>query len=205
MELHNQTDYVIISSAPCSPPLDVAATNIDSSSFFLSWRSPPSEDHNGIIRHYIINITEENTGGMFQIQTFEMHTLLNSLHPFYNYTCIVTAVTVENGPYSMEILTTTLQDSKYSKTMGTLLYCFFIQHNGIFGCNTIVSCVLLFFYHLSSYRSTSEPPGGARNFNVIAIKLGSSTDGEQEWNHSWLHHQRYNSQDRGDFSVVFRY
>ena len=35
------------------------------------------------------------------------------LHPYYNYTCAVAAVTVGSGPYSMPITAATSQDSKY--------------------------------------------------------------------------------------------
>ena len=108
--------YVITDStaiaAPASSPVGVNSTNIESTSFLLSWNNPPPEDHNGIIRHYIMNITEENTGRMFQTASTTTHIMLVFLHPYYNYTLVVSAVTVEEGPYSVPVTIITAQDGK---------------------------------------------------------------------------------------------
>lgn len=92
-------------AAPASSPTDVSASMVGTTSFLLSWREPPLEDQNGIIRHYLINIIEENTGAEFQLNTTTADTelLIESLHPSYRYICTVAAISVEPGPYSSPI------------------------------------------------------------------------------------------------------
>lgn len=77
--------------------------------------APPSEDHNGVIRHYIVRCTEQDRGRMFQQVTVNATTqrIVDSLHPFYNYSCTVAAVTVAEGPSSSRITVTTEQDGDH--------------------------------------------------------------------------------------------
>ena len=97
-----------ITIAPSSPPTEVSVSTVTPVGFILSWEHPPEVDHNGIIRHFIVNITEENTGIEFQLVTVSNDAVVNFLHPFYNYSCTVAAVTVSVGPYSPPIPVTTL-------------------------------------------------------------------------------------------------
>ena len=114
--MHNYDDKCIMNStitaAPASSPVGVNSTAVGSTSFLISWNSPPPEDHNGIIRHYVVNVTEENTGRMFQMISTTTHIMLTFLHPYYNYILVVSAVTIEEGPYSVPITIITAQDGK---------------------------------------------------------------------------------------------
>ena len=101
-------------AAPSSSPERVQLSAVSSSGFLLSWSAPPADNHNGIIRNYTINITEENTGRQLQLTTNTNSQRVESLHPYYNYTCVVSAVTVAAGPYSQPVSITTLQDGKNS-------------------------------------------------------------------------------------------
>lgn len=78
----------------------------------LSWSAPSPEDHNGLIRHYIIRCIELETGAVFQQLTVNSSTerLVDSLHPHYSYKCAVTAVTIAEGPFSSNITVNTAQD-----------------------------------------------------------------------------------------------
>lgn len=105
--------FVII-VAPISPPLSLLISNVSASGFLLSWSDPPLSDQNGVVRSYEVNITEENTANQFQLISFSKSQWVASLHPFYNYSCIVSAVTVEAGPYSEPITVTTSEDSTYA-------------------------------------------------------------------------------------------
>ena len=60
-----------------------------------------------MIRVYTLNITEENTGSQRQLNSSSTSQRVQSLHPYYNYTCVVTAVTVAAGPYSQPLTITT--------------------------------------------------------------------------------------------------
>ena len=84
-------------------------SNISDSSFHLVWQSPLPSDQNGIIRHYIVNITEEDTGRQFQLTSLANYILVGSLHPFYTYVCTVAASTVDSGPYSPPLTVRTLE------------------------------------------------------------------------------------------------
>ena len=95
-------------------------TAVTSLTITLSW-SPPSDDlHNGIIRHYLINIIEVNTSAAYTLQT-QAHTSLTIgvLHPFYAYELSVQAVTVLPGPSSPSITVVTLQDGKHYRHTST--------------------------------------------------------------------------------------
>ena len=87
---------------------------VSSSGFLLSWSAPPAVNHNGIIRNYTINIMEENTGRQLQFTSNTNSQRVESLHPYYNYTCVVSAVTVAAGPYSAPVAITTLEDGRVS-------------------------------------------------------------------------------------------
>ena len=96
-------------TAPSSSPMLLTFSNISDSSFHLVWHSLPAADQNGIIRHYIVNITEEDTGRQFQFTSLATYTSIGSLHPFYTYVCTVAASTVDIGPFSTPLTVTTLE------------------------------------------------------------------------------------------------
>ena len=88
---------------------------ITSSSFHLSWIEPLPADQNGLIRQYLVNVTELDTGNVFPYTTTGSVTELTvgSLHPYYHYASSVSAVTVLAGPYSNLQTVTTDIDGKY--------------------------------------------------------------------------------------------
>ena len=100
-------------TAPSSPPRAVSITMITSSSFHLSWTEPPLADQNGLIRQYLVNVTELDTGNVFSYTTTETEFTVESLHPYYYYSCSVSAVTVSAGPYSNSQMIQTEIDGKY--------------------------------------------------------------------------------------------
>ena len=98
------------STAPSSSPQSVQISAVSSTGFLVSWSAPVASDHNGNIRRYTINITEENTGSQLQFTSNTNSFRVESRHPYYNYTCRVAAVTVATGPYSEPTVVTTLED-----------------------------------------------------------------------------------------------
>lgn len=99
-------------TAPFSPPEDLNVTTISSSSVSLVWLPPPVALRNGIIREYIINITEVDTGRELVFYSSTSSITISSLHPFYTYLCRVSAFTVEYGPYSANLQFVTLEDGE---------------------------------------------------------------------------------------------
>ena len=87
-------------SAPSAPPLNLDGFAVDHTSISLSWNPPPFILRNGIITEYQINITERETGLVFQYSTMDTSIVITSLHPDYIYDCIVAAFTVALGPFS---------------------------------------------------------------------------------------------------------
>ena len=74
---------------------------MDPYTFVVIWQPPPAEDRNGIIRNYVVNLTELETGTAEQyIISSELNITIPSRHPFYRYRYSVAAETISLGPYS---------------------------------------------------------------------------------------------------------
>ena len=93
-------------------------SNVTDSSFHLVWHSLPAADQNGIVRHYLVNITEVDTGRQFQLTSLATYISIGSLHPFYTYMCAVAASTVDIGPYSPPLTVKTLEAGIVSFQLG---------------------------------------------------------------------------------------
>ena len=100
------------SIAPTSAPANISGHAVDSTSISISWSPPPFEDQNGIIRHYVINITELETGITFSRVSLTTFIPLYNLHPFYRYSVTVTAVTVGPGPATILFTVQTREDGR---------------------------------------------------------------------------------------------
>lgn len=97
---------------PDSAPLNLTGVSQDPTILLLSWEEP-SGRHNGIIREYRLNITEVETGRLFQNVSATTTLLISNLHPDYTYEWTVAAVTVGEGPYSDIHSITTLEDGRF--------------------------------------------------------------------------------------------
>ena len=92
-------------------PTHLLGAALSSTSISLSWNPPPHEHHNGEIDSYTVLCTEVNTGGsLSQHSTPTTNITIDELHPYYTYKCNVSAVTVDQGPYSAIISVTTFED-----------------------------------------------------------------------------------------------
>ena len=63
---------------------------------------------------YLINVTEVQTGSTFQENTTQTSIIFTSLHPDYNYSFKVAAVTIAPGPYSFPEIIRTHPGRKHS-------------------------------------------------------------------------------------------
>ena len=88
------------------------AVPLSSTAISLTWMPPPLSSQNGIIREYTINITELETGEVFQHVSTTTSITVTILHPYYSYSCTVSAFTVAMGPYTEAVTVVTLEDSK---------------------------------------------------------------------------------------------
>ena len=99
------------SAAPQSFTAHFNATSHDS--IFLSWDPLPTEDQNGIILGYLINITDISREDTLQFSSDTHNLTIESLRPHTTYTCLVAAYTsVGMGPFSVEISVQTLETSE---------------------------------------------------------------------------------------------
>ena len=78
------------------------------------WDPPPIEARNGIIVQYSVSLLERETESMKHGTSTGVSINLGSLHPDYTYDCRVSAVTVEDGPFSAVISIQTLIAGKYN-------------------------------------------------------------------------------------------
>ena len=99
--------------APEAAPTMLTANNVTATSFTLSWEPPESDLQNGVIRHYLIQVFETQTGNnlTYQVTARTVFTV-GDLHPFYTYSFSVQAVTVAAGPLSLSESVRTLEDGK---------------------------------------------------------------------------------------------
>ena len=68
--------------------------------FVLTWQPPLEGDGNGIVRSYMVNITELETGEVEQYFTSDLNITVTSRHPFYRYRYILAAETIGLGPFT---------------------------------------------------------------------------------------------------------
>ncbi len=92
------------------------------------WSAPPFEQVNGIIQHYVISITELETGQVTTMTTSTLVIAVNNLHPYYTYECKVAAYTVGLGPYSHAV-TIQLNEEGKEKTPELMLSILKSIHN----------------------------------------------------------------------------
>ena len=96
--------------------------NITSTTIYLSWHPPLSEDQNGIITGYTLNITSLETGETEELFTESTAYTLNAVSPYTLYTAAVAAHTdAGRGPYSALISVQTLEDGMLFFTLSSML------------------------------------------------------------------------------------
>ena len=87
-------------TVPTGPPQSVASLAINPWTLFIQWESPALEHRNGIIRRYIVNVTEQETGKEEQFYTEKFNITLDSRHPSFQYSYFVSAQSIALGPFS---------------------------------------------------------------------------------------------------------
>ena len=102
--------------APAASPVNFTGYTTSSSQLLLSWSPPPPEHQNGQIQYYEISVIELQTGAAFSLRMEDtdnadtIESAVPGLHPFYDYSSTVAAVTVEVGPESNAVTLKTFED-----------------------------------------------------------------------------------------------
>ena len=79
----------------------------------MTWSPPALEHQNGIIRYYLVNVTELESGTLTEYNTTYAWLLLTGLHPHYNYLFVFAAATsIGLGPTGSSFTITTAEDGK---------------------------------------------------------------------------------------------
>ena len=90
--------FFVASPAPSQSPVNVTVTVTSSTTAHVTWSPPPPEARNGVIRHYVIYLEDDN--GRDTFNSYGESYVLTGLHPGNRYRVGVAAYTVEIGPKS---------------------------------------------------------------------------------------------------------
>lgn len=88
--------------------------DVTSRSLTIRWDPPTAEYRNGVIRHYIVDVTVTDTGERLQYTPNSTSLDLNQLHPYYMYRFVIRAVTIGPGPSSEALTVQTLEEGMCS-------------------------------------------------------------------------------------------
>ena len=112
VHLHFLFQY-ISHPVPISPPVNLSLVTSTSTSVTLSWASPPTQDQNGIITGYTLQVFSFQLGLLRETNVSSNGSTVDSLHPYTTYLFKVAAMTVVGrGPYSDNLTATTQQDGR---------------------------------------------------------------------------------------------
>ena len=99
-------------TVPGGPPENFTVEVISSTQIQLTWQPPARDVQNGPIRLFTVSVSEVQTNTTYS-HTSENFTLqLESLHPFYEYVCLVAAFTIGPGPYTSPLIVRTFEDGE---------------------------------------------------------------------------------------------
>lgn len=110
--------------APSEPPLDIILVSVNSMYIELSWKFPELENRNGVIRYFVVNITNFQNNEMSLFNSTSTLFLAYDLHPYSTYFLSIAAVTISMGPFSKEISVTTLQDGMFQLAVYIYVSCY---------------------------------------------------------------------------------
>ena len=78
----------------------------------MTWEAPEEDLQNGVIQRYMIVVMVQQTRASLSLNTTSTSIVIPNLHPAYDHSIEVAAVTIGVGPYSTAIPVTTPDDGK---------------------------------------------------------------------------------------------
>jgi hypothetical protein len=84
---------------------------LDAHTFNVSW-NPPSSQRNGVIRNYLVNLTDAVEGLDYQYLANQTSMTIRELVPHNTYFTQVAAVTIAPGPFSESVYAVTPETGK---------------------------------------------------------------------------------------------
>jgi hypothetical protein len=162
---------LIFSLAPSAPPDNFTAIPSSPTSASITWDPPPTDDINGVIIRYIINVTVVGSGQTFLLNSTTTALTVTTLSPFSTYICIIAAVTsVGVGPFSSQVTLTTPQARKNSDSSEDCV---------TYNCANTCS---------SSFKSSTECPTLSHQFYLHQPYMVTSTFWWHQWTHNSVSH-----------------
>lgn len=170
-------------TVPTGPPQSIRAEPIDSNTLVLHWEPPLLEDRNGVIRIYIVNITELETGETMQHVSIELTISISSLHPHYVYQYSISAQTIASGPFSEPAVIQMPEAGMCTKihsiaelTMMTTVCLTVNLASSLPPVNIVVSAISSTGFMLSWNDPPAEHHNGViRNYSIIIIELNTDS------------------------------
>ena len=104
-------------TVPGGSPNNFTADVRSSTQILLMWQPPSSEIQNGRIRLYTVSVFEVQTDTNYSYTLYSQPSedpalLVEPLHPYYDYMCNVSAVTIGPGPYTSPLIVRTFEDGE---------------------------------------------------------------------------------------------
>ena len=107
---------------------------MDSRTIQVTWDPPLAEEQNGVIQHYLVVVMVRQTLTSLSLNATSTSLTLSDLHPAYDYSIEVAAVTIGVGPFSAAISVTTPDDGKkFLHLLSTLnqVQALFVSRNSV--------------------------------------------------------------------------
>ena len=97
---------------PSGSPDNVSGVAIDSRTVEVTWEPPEADEHNGIIQYYLIMVMVLQNRASLTLNSTSTSVIIPNLHPAYDHSIQVAAVTIGVGPFSSALSITTPDDCK---------------------------------------------------------------------------------------------
>ena len=111
--LHDcSVENTIVCVVPTAPPQRISGIARSSTLVTFMWAPPPPLEVNGLLRYYIVEVTERHTSRSWTFFAVDNDIHIGSLHPYYYYDCVVAAYTISTGPFSQTLSVLTDQDGR---------------------------------------------------------------------------------------------
>ena len=107
---------------PTGTPLNLTFPRTTTTTLTLSWDPPRFDLQNGIIRYYVVYVSDLTSGTSWDFTTNMTRVVVDNLQPFYQYNCSVAAFTIDLGPVS-DTVTVRLPQTRKNNCVLCLLSC----------------------------------------------------------------------------------
>ena len=92
--------------------MNLTVPRTTTTSLSLSWNPPRFDEQNGIIRYYVIYVSDLTNNTSWELTSNMTRVVIDNLQPFYLYNCSVAAFTVGLGHVSNSVMVRLPQTGK---------------------------------------------------------------------------------------------